>query len=253
MRKKGKTGKAEWIPDQVGDDKGLGRKGKQRGGKGGATVSKNRLDSRLRGNDTLFTTHLRGNGKTPGGASATAKVTHREMVRNYVEMPEKPIYTSMMVAKATLISENTVRHYLADLAAAGVISRMGKRVNRQICYRTVEEREQSVQSVGQTDYHGWVGRREILERIYQVVPNYGWYTAAQVIALSGIQERSMYRYLQIAVYMGVLLVHEAGLDHLKNRYVYGRGIGLEGDEELPEYRTVMNAWNRMEIKTRGKR
>ncbi len=170
-----------------------------------------------------------------------SRLTHRQMIRNYAALPEKPLYTSAMVAAATLISEHTVRHYLADLVEEGVIARLPQRVSKQYCYRTLPA------VAAERQRYDWRPRLDVLRRIWQVMPGNGWYTAQQVIALTGLKERSMYRYLDTAVYLGTLLTLKAGLHSLRQVQMYHRGIEPQ-EQEMPLYSEIRRACRDMKRK-----
>lgn len=67
--------------------------------------------------------------------------SNKRIIRNYVEMPDKPMFSTKEIVSATGVSYNEVSIELRQLELNGVIVRVSKRVNRYVYFRKVEADE----------------------------------------------------------------------------------------------------------------
>lgn len=65
-------------------------------------------------------------------------LSDREIIRGYVENPERAQFTALMIANTTLVSLDMVQHELTRLERMGVV-RSGRRIGRQRVWQKAEE------------------------------------------------------------------------------------------------------------------
>lgn len=70
---------------------------------------------------------------------AAKALNNRQIILNYVAMPDRAQWCAADVACATGIPESTVRHELLRLSRAGVISRIARKVDGRAYYRASTE------------------------------------------------------------------------------------------------------------------
>lgn len=67
--------------------------------------------------------------------------SNRRIVRNYVQMAEKPLFSAKEVIIETGVSDQTVRNVLRLLELDGIVSRLSKRIHGRVYYRLVDAAE----------------------------------------------------------------------------------------------------------------
>lgn len=65
----------------------------------------------------------------------------KQIVRNYVMMPDMPQFSAIYVAAVTGVDYGLVRGYLSELAREGVVTRLEKRINGRVYYRPAHPEE----------------------------------------------------------------------------------------------------------------
>jgi len=66
---------------------------------------------------------------------AAKALNNRQIILNYVAMPDRAQWCAADVACATGIPESTARHELLRLSRAGVITRIARKVEGRVYYR----------------------------------------------------------------------------------------------------------------------